>query len=276
MSDILQVQGINTKGFGMIPKLVMQDKRLTAEAKAIYGYFCSYAGAGRTAFPSRDRIVADLGMSKSRFYRHYNLLKKYGYIQVEQERKNQFKRNIYTLLESVPCPHYGYTQNEDTQNRDMKNNIIKNKQSFKNISQSCQFEKPDGQDKDMTDDIEQKIETYYELIKENISYNDLVVTRPYDMKLVDEIIAIIVDTVMTEGKTVRIGGEDKPRALVTGSLLKLSYDDIELVIDQFKRVTDRISKKKQYILTMLYNAKLEGDSHYTNLVKYDQWNGSNC
>ena len=27
-SNIIQVEGINSKGFGIIPKLVMQDKRL--------------------------------------------------------------------------------------------------------------------------------------------------------------------------------------------------------------------------------------------------------
>jgi len=28
----------------------MQDRRLTVQAKAIYGYFASYAGGGRTPF----------------------------------------------------------------------------------------------------------------------------------------------------------------------------------------------------------------------------------
>ena len=45
--NILLVEGINAKGYGTIPKLVMKDRRLTAQAKAIYAYFCSYAGCGR-------------------------------------------------------------------------------------------------------------------------------------------------------------------------------------------------------------------------------------
>jgi hypothetical protein len=82
---------------------------------------------------------------------------------------------------------------------------------------------------------------------------------------VDEFVAIIVDVIMSEGGTIRIGGEDKPRELVRSRLLKLDYDDIEHAIDQFKSVTERITKKKQYILTMLYNCKMEKDSHYRNL-----------
>ncbi len=50
-NDTLHVEGVRSRGFGIIPKLVMQDKRLTGDAKAIYAYFCSYAGAGDTAFP---------------------------------------------------------------------------------------------------------------------------------------------------------------------------------------------------------------------------------
>ena len=119
--------------------------------------------------------------------------------------------------------------------------------------------------------IERKINGYTLLVKENINYNDLVQSRPYEVPLVDEFIAVIIDTVFTEGSTVRIGGENKPRELVKSQLLKLTYNDIEHAIDQFKGVTERITKKKQYILTMLYNCKMEMDSHYTNAYNADRW-----
>jgi len=277
MSDILQVQGINEKGFGIIPKLVMQDKRLTAEAKAIYGYFCSYAGAGRTAFPSRNKIVSDLGMSKSRYYKHFDLLKRHGYIKVSQERNKQYERNVYVLIESVPCPQNEYTQNECPQNecpqnKDSNNNSIKSNSS-KSISQSSLSVGADGQDET---DPAQRIEAYTALIHDNIDYESFQTARPYDMPMIDEFIAIMLDVLMTNGATVRIGGEDKPRELVKRSLLALDYDDIEHAIDQFKSVTERITKKRQYILTLLYNCKLELDSHLTNAVRYDRWNGGGC
>ena len=52
--DQLLVEGINCMGYGIIPKYVMLDPDLTIEAKAIYAYFCSFAGSGNTAFPSRS------------------------------------------------------------------------------------------------------------------------------------------------------------------------------------------------------------------------------
>ena len=45
-TDVLKVIGIDSMGYGKIPKLVMQDRRLTPEAKCIYGYFASYAWIG--------------------------------------------------------------------------------------------------------------------------------------------------------------------------------------------------------------------------------------
>lgn len=58
--DILKIEGIMANGFGFIAKLLLNDRRLTIEAKSIYSYFCSYAGAGMTAFPSVSKICYNL------------------------------------------------------------------------------------------------------------------------------------------------------------------------------------------------------------------------
>ena len=48
--DILKFEGIMSQGFGVAPRIVMRDKRLTVEAKAIYCYFQSFAGSSEAAF----------------------------------------------------------------------------------------------------------------------------------------------------------------------------------------------------------------------------------
>ena len=102
IQNILRSEGIYAKGFGIIPKKVMTDPDLTADAKAIYAYFCSYAGAGETAFPSRDRILLDLNISPNCYYRHLKSLTQTGLILVAQEnlggKGRGFQRNIYTLV----------------------------------------------------------------------------------------------------------------------------------------------------------------------------------
>jgi hypothetical protein len=110
--NVLKIIGINSKGYGNIPKLVMQDRKLTPEAKCIYAYFASYAGSGSVAFPSVSKIIHDLCMSESRYYRHFKLLVNLGYITVEQARSiNKFSHNIYILNSEIVPPS---TQNEGT------------------------------------------------------------------------------------------------------------------------------------------------------------------
>lgn len=98
--DKLRVEGVNFKGFGIIPKYVMLDPDLTIEAKTIYAYFCSYAGNGNTTFPSRDKILVDLPMSKDAYYKHFRQLTDQGYITVQQEKgeRSSFSNNVYTLV----------------------------------------------------------------------------------------------------------------------------------------------------------------------------------
>ncbi len=120
--NILEVQGINAKGFGIIAKLVMLDQRLTIEAKAIYSYFCSYAGNGTSAFPSVQKIVHDLCIRKTRYYKHFNLLVDLGYIKVTKNRQegNKFANNIYTLVSNPVTnkePQKPCTSFEDTETK---------------------------------------------------------------------------------------------------------------------------------------------------------------
>ena len=97
--NLLLVEGVNAQGYGTIPKLVMKDRRLTPQAKAIYAYFCSYAGCGSTAFPKVSQIMYDLNISNKTYYKHFDLLTEFGYITVVKIKKegNKFDNNIYKL-----------------------------------------------------------------------------------------------------------------------------------------------------------------------------------
>lgn len=104
MTDLLVFESVTAHGFGTVPKLVMLDRNLTAQAKAIYAYFASFAGAGTTAFPRRATIMRELKIKfLSTYYQHFNLLVQYGYLSVEQRKANgRFDICIYHLNEVVP------------------------------------------------------------------------------------------------------------------------------------------------------------------------------
>ena len=93
----LKSEGIACMGFGIVGKAVMADASLTPEAKAIYAYLASFAGAGESSFPTRDKILSDLNLGKDRYYSHFKLLIQEGYISV-QKMKGYLNRNCYLLV----------------------------------------------------------------------------------------------------------------------------------------------------------------------------------
>ena len=102
-SDVLVFENAAAHGFGTIPKLVMLDPQLSPQAKAIYAYFASFAGAGTTAFPRRTTIMRELRIgSVETYYRHFNQLIEQGYLSVEHRKADgRFDYCIYHLHEEV-------------------------------------------------------------------------------------------------------------------------------------------------------------------------------
>lgn len=90
---------IDSKGYGKIYKAVMRDRGLPILAKAVYAYFCAYAGCGRQAYPKREKILRDLGINKDTYTKHLGLLVERGYIAKERTATG----NLYTILPSIPA-----------------------------------------------------------------------------------------------------------------------------------------------------------------------------
>src|SRR5690625_2180723 len=135
MTDKVRLERILEDGYGLSPKLVMRDKGLTIEAKAIYAYMSSFAGNGEKAFPKVSTVCKDLQISRQRFNRHRQLLREKGYISIEKRRSvGKFDNNIYILNSTVVTKHHhGKTppwQNVTTNNnKDLTNNSFINSSS---------------------------------------------------------------------------------------------------------------------------------------------------
>lgn len=124
--DKLRSEGtILEAGYGLIPKVIMRDKNISITAKAIYAYICSYAGAGMTAYPSTGLMCSDLGINKNTYFKHLNMLKDNGYIEVKKNKtdKGQFQNNIYVIC-SNPCTKKPYTAEPDTVNSYTNSNSV--------------------------------------------------------------------------------------------------------------------------------------------------------
>lgn len=118
------------------------------------------------------------------------------------------------------------------------------------------------------------METYRELIRENISYDCLLQDLPYDHDRMDEIVELMVETVCSGRKYIRVGGEDYPAEVVKSRLLKLDGEHIKFVFDCLKENTTKIRNIRQYLLATLYNAPTTIGSYYSALVNHDLYGPS--
>ena len=117
------------------------------------------------------------------------------------------------------------------------------------------------------------IEIYREIIRENIEYPFMLQREPYGKDRIDEIVDLILETVCTARKTIRIAGDDYPAELVKSKFLKLNSSHIEFVMDCLKNNTTEIRNIKKYMLAVLFNAPSTIDSYYTALVAHDMASG---
>ena len=117
------------------------------------------------------------------------------------------------------------------------------------------------------------VEIYREIIKENIEYDHLLRHSKIDREELDGIVELLVETVCTARKTIRVAGDDYPAELVKAKLLKLNSGHIEFVMDCMRENTTKIRNIKKYLLAVLFNAPSTMGSYYTALVAHDMAEG---
>ena len=117
-----------------------------------------------------------------------------------------------------------------------------------------------------------EVETYRQIIKENIDYDVLSVNLNRDAAMLDEIVDLMTETVCTQKSNLVIAGDTYPAAIVKSKLLKLTSEHIEYVIDCMRENTSDIRNIKKYLLAALFNAPSTIDSYYTTKVHHDMAN----
>ncbi|PTI86186.1 helix-turn-helix domain-containing protein [Staphylococcus warneri] len=88
----------NLTGYGLVFKRVMKDTNISIEAKALYSYLSSYAGADESSYPSVKLIKHELNIGKQRYQRARKELENAGYLQVDRKQNgNIYGSNLYTV-----------------------------------------------------------------------------------------------------------------------------------------------------------------------------------
>lgn len=114
-------------------------------------------------------------------------------------------------------------------------------------------------------------EVYREIILGNIGYEYLIQDSHIDREQLDEIAELIVDTVCTARKTVRIAGDDYPAEVVKSRFMKLDSSHVQYVMDCMRENTTFVRNIKKYLLAALYNAPATISNYYSSLVQHDMY-----
>ena len=112
-----------------------------------------------------------------------------------------------------------------------------------------------------------RIDAYREIIKENIEFEALV--HRYGYERVDELVELMLQTVLSQRPYIRIAGDDYPREVVKSRFLKVNFSHVEYVFDCLDNNTTKVRNIKSYLLAALYNSPTTMDSYYRAEVNHD-------
>ena len=186
-------------------------------------------------------------------------LEKAGYILRQQGRDEKGKMTAieYTIYEQPqpmlenPIPGKPMLENPTTDNPTSENptqlnkdrsrtNLSKKEKSITDLSNTDSFPilSPDpspcraAPERKGTEAFKQSaVDIYREIIMENIEYDTLTQDPKMDKERLDEIVDLMLETVCSARKTLRIAGDDYPAELVKSKFLKLNSSHIEFVMD---------------------------------------------
>jgi len=155
------------------------------------------------------------------------------------------------IPQEVPKSYSNNTDMNDTE----KNDTISSYPSFKERTKM---------------DMMELMDTYRNIVRENISYEALVHDGLCNMEELEELVELIVEVlILPDEFMLRIGGTEKTAAVVKSRFLKLTMTHIEYVMNCIHNTTTKVGNIKAYLLTTLYNATMTIEHYYQAEVGHD-------
>lgn len=116
-------------------------------------------------------------------------------------------------------------------------------------------------------------QSYYEYLYDQLQMDYLYKQHPYEREMLMEIFDLILDTVCSNRKQIRIAGDDKNINVVKSQFMKLDHSHIDYVLSCLKENETDVRNIKQYLLASLYNAPLTISNYYQAMYNNDHANG---
>ena len=110
---------------------------------------------------------------------------------------------------------------------------------------------------------------YQKYFARQLGFEALIAGHPDDEDMLREMLELLVDTVCSKRRFIRIAGDDKPAEVVKAQLMKLNGDHLRFVLMCLKENTTQVRNMRQYLLATLYNAPMTMHSSYAARVQHD-------
>lgn len=264
--------------FYRLPKALIENKLyvgMSAEAKLLYALFLDRAALSASnnwrdelgriyiIYPVED-IMRVMGCGNQKAAKILmELEQEYGLI--ERKKQGFCKPNLIyvksvcnVVLNSHPqtCENHISGSVEITSPEVLKSHANNtNINNTNNINNNPIHSEQEQKERDQR----QVLERYF---YQNLSIEGLKEEYPTKGECIDEIYAVILDTVCSKRKNIRIAGDDKPKEVVYGQFMKLEANHIRRVLEILENASN-IRNTKQYILATLYNTTLTINNHFT-------------
>lgn len=272
ITDILRVEGIMSQGFGISPKIVMRDQRLTVEAKAIYCYIAAFAGGGTRSFPGRDMMIEELGMSLKRYYKHMQLLIDCDYLRIEQEKSENglFGRNIYTIVanpESDYLPegtHRAKRDNSGEIARNERSNMNREKAARERLPEEAHrkpqervFDEADRKPQEKKTRRREQVqrESNTDSLRLQLGIDELIAANPADKSEYELILNAAKD--MVQSKEIKVAGAVKDHEAIMQIISQLNADHVRVVLKTLNDNRGKIKSMRTYTQACLINSIYE-------------------
>ena len=281
-----------TQNYTVMSNYHLRDKTISFKAKGLLSLMLSLpedwdytlAGLTRISLEGKDAIrAAVVELEKAGYVTRSRVRNEKGHLQGTEYVIRE--RPVFSAQPALEEPASENPTLEDT----TQLNKDKNKITDSQITESFPFpsslpaatapttaQQPEakGRKRSRSSGVSQgEMDTYREMIRENIGYDDFVREHPYDAAQLDEMVELMVETVCSKKKNIRVAGNDFPQAVVKSRLLKLDGEHIRFVFDCLRENTTQVRNMKQYLLTVLYNAPATIENHYAAQVNHDLYGG---
>ena len=282
-----------TGDYTVMSNFHLKDKRLSLKAKGLLSQMLSLPDDWDYTLSGLSYINRE---SKDAIRSAVNELETAGYIRRRQttDASGKFAANEYTIferpIEGEPMLDKPLSENPITVNPSAVNPLPENPTQLNTKKSNTQKQNTHGSNTDSIPFRETaavipperkgrdamsltEMESYRDLILENIEYDHLCREFTTYREDLDEIVELMVETVCAKRKTTRIAGSDFPHEVVRSRFLKLDCSHIEFVMECLRNNTTEIRNMKQYLLAVLFNAPTTISNHYTAQVNHDMYAG---